>query len=150
MSYPRQQSNQRYPMPMPQYPPQVPYSSYGQPAQFPHQNQSYHSVTANRLPTYPPSVNTESGTPYPLNSSQSHYPTTQVNYISVNSSPQYTTNGQPNVNNQVVTETDAWGNSAIKTLTAIFKDATHEELDAIVNNEDKLNEFVQSSEEVSV
>lgn len=141
------QRNQRYAMPMPQYPPQPAYpSSYGQPQQYPPQSVPYPSqpASSSRPPPYPSAASVAStNPPYPSVNSTPPYP----NNIPQSQAAPYTqTSSYPQ--SQVGAEVDTWVDSAIKTLIAIFKDARKEELEDIVTNENKLIDFVQSADEV--
>jgi len=151
MSYPR---NYRMPMPPQQY------QSYNQPQR---QNYPQQNNTSNYPSSYPqqsqqptpyptthaaPYPTSSAQPPYPTpNSTQSRqpapYPTSQVQSMSINNTT--TTNTTTTTSHS---EVQQWLESATTSLKALIKDASNEELNQLVDNEDKLIDLVQSSEQV--
>ena len=158
MSYPRQQGSFRMPMPQnyggygqqqqrPSYPPST-QQQHGYPSGYPtsqqQQQQSYphHHQQVRPTSSYP-SYSQPTSQPY---SSQSTppYPSTQIQSMSINNSNVAPLSSSQQSYGGLQTSVE----NATKNLTALIKDATYEDLDHLVNNEDKMIDLVQDSTEV--
>lgn len=160
MSYPR-----GYGMPMPQQ-----YPSYGQqqrpayPSQPAHSTHSSYPSTYSRQPApYPSNTssqpspypsNSSSQAPYPTGTSQTPYPTSQVQGMSINNShstsiPSSTSYSSSTSNSSRFPEIQQWLTNTTSDLTSLIKDATKDDLDHLVNNEDRLIDLVQDTSGVS-
>lgn len=163
MSYPRQQGSMRMPMPgyggygaqqqrpgFPMHPPtqqqqqQHGYpSGYPQPQQqpsYPH-HQQVRPTSSYQTYSQPPQSYPSQPTP--------PYPTTQVQSMSMNN----THTAQPAASYPSQSQQPRGGiqasvDKATQNINALIKDATYEDLDHLVNNEDRLIELVQDAAEV--
>lgn len=115
--------------------------------------------------TYQPTSNSipnanSSSTPYPATSNANYPATSATPYPTATSTPYpsgantpypvtgLASNHVPSSQTPFSNEVDKWMNEVITNLTGILKDAPNKDLESLMNNEDKLIELVQDTEQV--
>ena len=136
------------PMPMPMAQPQRTYQPTSN--SIPNANSSstpYPATSISSTP-YPATSNANypatSATPYPTATSTPYPSGANTPYPVTGTASNHVLNSQTPFSNEV----DKWMNEVITNLTGILKDAPNKDLESLMNNEDKLIELVQDTEQV--
>lgn len=136
------------PMPMPMVQPQRTYQPTSN--SIPNANSSSTPYPATSISSNP--YPTTSNARYPATSTTPYPTATSTPYPSGANNPYPVTrtasNHAPSPQSSYNNEIDNWVHEVITNLTGILKDAPNKDLESLINNEDKLIELVQDTEQV--